>query len=227
MKKGGKIALGIVGALAVTGAGVAAWQWNNISALRYGMTLDRTAIEDKLVENEQALSGAMEEYHVSSYTFSEEELRQLSDGTLSVEEAAKKLLDESVPGAEAPAGQSGEQTAEKSDVEAQIQEQIAQMYVLRSTYVSKLEAIAQAAIDEYVNGEHTEENRANVVYKRLEELTALEKECDAQVAQVVERLRSLLKQAGKDDSLAKQVEKTYQEEKSLKKAAYLEEFRNG
>ena len=214
MKKGGKIALGVVGALAVTGAGVAAWQWNNISALRYGMTLDRTAIEDKLAENEQALSGAMEEYHVSSYTFSEEELRQLNDGTLSVEEAAKKLLDESVPGAEAPAGQSGEQTAEKSDV-------------LRSTYVSKLEAIAQAAIEEYAAGEHTEENRTSVVYKRLEELTALEKECDAQVAQVVERLRSLLKQAGKDDSLAKQVEKTYQEEKSLKKAAYLEEFRNG
>lgn len=227
MKKGGKIALGIVGALAVTGAGVAAWQWNNISALRYGMTLDRTAIEDKLAENEQALSGAMEEYHVSSYTFSEEELRQLNDGTLSVEDAAKKLLDESVPGAEAPAGQSGEQTAEKSDVEAQIQEQIAQMYVLRSTYVSKLEAIAQAAIEEYAAGEHTAENKADVVYKRLEELTALEKECDAQVAQVVERLRSLLKEAGKDDSLAKQVEKTYQEEKSLKKAAYLEEFRNG
>ena len=227
MKRGGKIALGIVGALAVTGAGVAAWQWNNISALRYGMTMDRTAIEEKLAENEQALAGAMEEYSVSSYTFSEEELRQLSDGTLSVEEAAKKLLDESVPSAEAPEGASGQQAAEKSDVEAQIQEQIAQMYVLRSTYVSKLEAIAQAAIDEYTQGEHTEENKADVVYKRLEELTALEKECDAQVAQVVERLRSLLKQAGKDDSLAQQVEKTYQEEKSLKKAAYLEEFRNG
>lgn len=228
MKRGGKIALGIVGALAVTGAGIAAWQWNNISALRYGMTMDRTAIEEKLAENEQMLASAMEEYSVSSYTFSEEELRQLSDGTLSVEEAAKKLLDESVPGAEAPEGSSGQQqTAEKSDVEAQIQEQIAQMYVLRSTYVSKLEAIAQAAIDEYTQGEHTEENKADVVYKRLEELTALEKECDAQVAQVVEQLRSLLKQAGKDDSLAQQVEKTYQEEKSLKKAAYLEEFRNG
>lgn len=228
MKRGGKIALGIVGALAVTGAGVAAWQWNNISALRYGMTMDRTAIEEKLAENEQTLASAMEEYSVSSYTFSEEELRQLSDGTLSVEEAAKKLLDESVPGAEAPEGSSGQQqTAEKSDVEAQIQEQIAQMYVLRSTYVSKLEAIAQAAIDEYTQGEHTEENKADVVYKRLEELTALEKECDAQVARVVEQLRSLLKQAGKDDSLAQQVEKTYQEEKSLKKAAYLEEFRNG
>ena len=154
-------------------------------------------------------------------------LLQLVDGTLSVEDSAKKLLDESVPGAETPDGQSSQQTAEKSDVEAQIQEQIAQMYVLRSTYVSKLESIAQAAIDEYTQGEHTAENKADVVYKRLEELTALEKECDAQVAQVVERLRSLLKQAGKDDSLAKQVEATYQEEKSLKKAAYLEEFRNG
>lgn len=227
MKKGGKIALGIVGALVVTGAGVTAWQWNNISALRYGMTMDRTAIEGKLAENEQVLTSAMEEYSVSSYTFSEEELRQLEDGTLSVEDAAKKLLDESVPGAETPDGQSSQQTAEKSNVEAQIQEQIAQMYVLRSTYVSKLESIAQAAIDEYTQGEHTAENKADVVYKRLEELTALEKECDAQVAQMVERLRSLLKQAGKDDSLAKQVEATYQEEKSLKKAAYLEEFRNG
>ena len=77
MKKGGKIALGIVGALVVTGAGVTAWQWNNISALRYGMTMDRTAIEGKLAENEQVLTSAMEEYSVSSYTFSEEELRQL------------------------------------------------------------------------------------------------------------------------------------------------------
>ena len=47
------------------------------------------------------------------------------------------------------------------------------------------------------------------------------------MAQVVSRLRELLKEAGRDDSLAKQVEETYQNEKSLKKAAYLEEFQNG
>ena len=108
-----------------------------------------------------------------------------------------------------------------------IQEQIATMYVLRSTYVGKLEAIAQSAIDEYSAGAHTEENRKQVVYDKLDQLTALEKECDAQVAQVVSRLRELLKQAGRDDSLAKQVEQTYQNEKSLKKAAYLEKFQNG
>ena len=101
------------------------------------------------------------------------------------------------------------------------------MYVLRSTYVGKLEAIAQSAIDEYTAGAHTEENRKQVVYDKLDQLTALEKECDAQVAQVVSRLRELLKQAGRDDALAKQVEQTYQNEKSLKKAAYLEQFQNG
>lgn len=225
MKKGGKIALGAVAVLAAAGVAAAAWQWNNINALRYGLTLSQEGIDEKLAENEQTLTGAMEEYHVRSYEFSEEELRELDEGTLSVADAAKKLIDGAVPAAGAPDVQTGAQA--QSDLDAQIQEQIAQMYVLRSTYIAKLESIAQAAIDEYTQGEHTDENKADVVYKRVEELTALEKDCDAQVADVVARLRELLQQAGRDDSLAQQVEKTYQEEKSLKKAAYLEEFRNG
>ena len=34
MKKGAKIALGVVGVLAVGGVAAAAWQWNNLNALR-------------------------------------------------------------------------------------------------------------------------------------------------------------------------------------------------
>ena len=41
------------------------------------------------------------------------------------------------------------------------------------------------------------------------------------------RLRELLKATGQDDTLARQVEETYREEKSLKKAYYLNAFRNG
>ena len=64
--------------------------------------------------------------------------------------------------------------------------------------------------------------------KEIEEkLTALEKECDQKVAAVVARLRELLKAIGQDDSLAKEVEATYEEEKSLKKAYYLKEFQGG
>ena len=66
-----------------------------------------------------------------------------------------------------------------------------------------------------------------MVRGKLDELIAMEKECDGQVAAVVSRLRELLKATGQDDTLARQVEKTYKEEKSLKKAYYLNEFRNG
>ena len=229
MKKGAKIALGVVGVLVVGGVAAATWQWNNLNALRYGLTMDSGTIEQKLQENEKALQDAMTEYKIPQYTFSQEEIAQLTDGTLSTEEAAKRLLEAQTPLAAAPEGQADAQQAAEppSEVDQAIQEQIATMYVLRSTYVGKLEAIAQSAIDEYSAGAHTEENRKQAVYDKLDQLTALEKECDDQVAQVVARLRELLKEAGRDDSLAKQVEQTYQEEKSLKKAAYLEEFQNG
>ena len=227
MKKGAKIALGVVGVLVVGGVAAAAWQWNNLNALRYGLTMDSGTIEQKLQENEKALQDAMTEYKIPQYTFSQEEIAQLTDGTLSTEEAAKRLLEAQTPLAAAPEGQAEQAAEPPSEVDQAIQEQIATMYVLRSTYVGKLEAIAQSAIDEYSAGAHTEENRKQVVYDKLDQLTALEKECDDQVAQVVARLRELLKEAGRDDSLAKQVEQTYQEEKSLKKAAYLEEFQNG
>ena len=198
MKKGVKIALGIVGVLVVGGAALAAWQWNNLNALRYGLTLDRDTIDQKLQDNEQALNDAMAEYNIQGYAFSQEEIAQLTDGTLSTEEAAKKLLEGQTPQAASPEGASGQQEgAPQSETDQAIQEQIATMYVLRSTYVGKLEAIA------------------------------LEMECDAQGAEGGARLRELLKEAGRDDSLAKQVEETYQNEKSLKKAAYLEEFQNG
>ena len=54
-----------------------------------------------------------------------------------------------------------------------------------------------------------------------------DEECDGEVAAVVSRLRELLKATGQDDTLARQVEETYREEKSLKKAYYLNAFRNG
>ena len=77
--------------------------------------------------------------------------------------------------------------------EEEIREEIATMYVLRSTYVGKLEAIVQSAIDEYTAGEHTSERRTQVVYGKLEELTALEKECDQKVAAVVARLQMCIR----------------------------------
>ena len=92
MKKEVKITLGVLGVLAAVGAGVTAWQWNNLSALRYGMTMDTDALDQKLEENQAALDQAVDDSEISGYTFSEEEVAQLTDGTMTPQEAAKKLL---------------------------------------------------------------------------------------------------------------------------------------
>lgn len=238
MKKGAKIALGIAGALVIVGGAVAAWQWNNITAARYGLTMDRDTIDQRLQENAKALDDAMDKYNVPKYEITEDELSQLTDGTLDAQDVAKKLLEGQASSGEAEekretassSGTSASGSAAKEELSAEekeIQELIATMYVLRSTYVGKLEAVVQSAIDEYASGEMTPERRTEVVYERFDELQAMEKECDEKVASVVSRLRELLKKTGQDDTLAKQVEETYQQEKSLKKAAYIQEFQNG
>lgn len=115
----------------------------------------------------------------------------------------------------------------QSDINAQISECVAQMYVLKSTFVSQLDAIYDTAFAEYkaVWKSLTEDER---MAKKKELLTrvypqaaALEKECDAKVNEIVTKLRSLLEEAGQDTSLADKIYESYQNEKSLKKAHYI------
>lgn len=123
------------------------------------------------------------------------------------------------------ASQSGNNATQEA--EAELRQLVATMYVLQATYEGKLEAIVQEAIDEYTAGEHTSENRTKIVYSKYDALTKLEKECDQKVADIVARMRELLKATGQSESLADEVQKTYEEEKSLKKAYYIREFQEG
>ena len=194
----------------------------------------------------------MEDYQIPAYTFSEEEMAQLASGELSEEEAASRLLGQSGSGetgttegpeasqsqepSQAPsssqsaapsqsASQSGDNATQEA--EAELRQLVATMYVLQATYEGKLEAIVQEAIDEYTAGEHTSENRTKIVYSKYDALTKLEKECDQKVANIVARMRELLKATGQSESLADEVQKTYEEEKSLKKAYYIRAFQEG
>ena len=231
MKKRTKILLCAAAVLAAAGVGAAAWQWNNLSALRYGMTMDQETLNQKIEENRVALNEAMDRYQVEQYEIPEDKLSQLTDGSLTPQEAAKELLEQEDQKKAASSGRdsaSSSTPAEQLSAEEQeIRRLIATMYVLQATYEGKVEAVAQAAIDEYTAGEHTQENKTKVVYARVQELLDMEADCDAQVSAVTTRLRELLKATGQSDDLAKQVEQTYQQEKSLKKAAYLNKFQNG
>ena len=71
MKKGAKIALCVLVVAVAAGGAAAAWQWNNINAARYGLTMDKDSISQRLEENQRALNDAMVKYNVTQYSFSQ------------------------------------------------------------------------------------------------------------------------------------------------------------
>ena len=219
-----KVILTILALLAIAIGAVVVWQWNNLMALHDGLTMDPIAIQEELEEQQEQFDAVMDEYQVPHKEFTQEEIDQLVSGVLSTGEMADSMLQGEKPSN--AQGQQEESTDPTTDVEEAIQKEIATMYVLRATYEGKLEAIVQSALDEYAANDGSR-SREEIVYGKMNELTALEKQCDRQVEEVTSRLRDLLTQAGKDTDLADQVEETYQAEKSMKKAYYIQKFQEG
>ena len=219
-----KVILTILAILVIAMGAVVVWQWNNLMALHDGLTMDPIAIQEELEEQQEQFDAVMDEYQVPHKEFTQEEIDQLVSGVLSTGEMADSMLQGEKPSN--AQGQQEESTDPTTDVEEAIQKEIATMYVLRATYEGKLEAIVQSALDEYAANDGSR-SREEIVYGKMNELTALEKECDRQVEEVTSRLRDLLTQAGKDTDLADQVEETYQAEKSMKKAYYIQKFQEG
>ena len=211
-----KVVMIVLAVLVIVIGGLTAWQWNNLKALHSGITLDPASIQEELDAQQKEFDAAMDEYDVPKIEFTQEEINQLVNGEVSADQIADSMIQKDEPSEEEP-------IPPEETIDQAIQKEIATMYVLRETYVGKLDVIIQAAINEYAASDGSK-SKEDIVYGKFQELTALEKECDQQVAAVTSRMRDLLKQAGKDTSLADQVEDTYQTEKSMKKAYYIQQM---
>lgn len=230
MKKLLKIILVILVLLVIAVAALAIWQRDNLTALRDGMNMDPSAIQVELDSSREEFADTMDQYGVPQKEFTQEEIDRLVRGEITAAELADAMLQNS-GGTASSAGQTtGGQTpaqqpsADPNDsLNEAIRKEIATMYVLRASYEGKLDAIVESAREAYNSGQ----NKQSILLDKLNELTALEKECDQQVAEVTSRLRELLAQAGQDTAIADQVEETYQAEKSMKKAYYVQKFQNG
>ena len=241
MRKGIKILLILLLVVILAVIGVVIWQRDNIQALHQGMTMTPEEVQEQLEEQDRLFDETMDTYDVPREKLTPEEAEELISGELTPQEAAQRLIQHS-SGSSAPggisgtgttsgggtpapsSGQSGQPTGSPTQTPEQtkIQEDIAAMYVLRTAYEGKLQSVVQEAIDEYASGGSDGQQKEEIVYSKLTELTALEKNCDQQVADIVKDLREQLKAAGEDDSLAKQVEEAYQTEKSMQKAQYVQ-----
>lgn len=240
MRKQTKIVFGVFGALVVLGAAVVVWQWNNVQAVQMAFSMDRETLEQKLAENEQTLKQTMIDYELTDYNFSAEEVAALATGDLSAEEAVSKLTGQtsSAESSESSGSMSAEtaspsNTAEqqstasaapaKSSTQEKIQQQVATMYVLQATFQGKLDQIVQQAINEFNNGEGSKQD---LVSKHLDEIAALEDECDDKVNSVITTLKPLLEEAGQGTDLIQQIQQTYANEKKLKKAYYMNKLKS-
>ncbi len=184
-------------------------QWNNIQAVwvrfQYSQE-ERQALLNRSQDDIQKILDDLNLSNVTPLTLEQESL--LTSGSLSEEEALQLIM--------------GKEQSGGTD-SAALEQLMARIYLLRSTFVGKLDALEAQARQEYI------ENDGNVVFKEfaqrfLGQGTALESQCDAQMEQILAEMKRELIRIGKDMTLISEIRTTYETEKSVKKAALLEKY---
>jgi len=202
------------------------WQWNNVQALAYLVSMDDAQLQERNKQNEEQFNEIMEEYNLNKEDFSPGENQNLTEGSQDVNDMAMPLAGiESEP--EEEKVNTIQRPKESIDYTEEIRVQVAKMYVLKSTFVGRLESIVAKAKSEYSAlpaEERTNDAKMKIVQSKSSQIAALEKECDAEVAEVVSELQRLLKESGQDQTLVDKVKTVYAQEKSLKKAYYMKEL---
>lgn len=217
-------------------------QRNNVKALYYLQTMKVETLQEEMDRNSLELKQALKDNGMAEITVSDEDLQMVMDGEWSVEEAAQKIVggdagEQTHPDTGKPSGMDSPQPSAVGENPASnppvadngeaIQTQVATMYVLKATFVARLEAIVQEAKDAYTAlpaERRTSQEKVGIVYGKTAQLSALERECDEKVAAVVAEVRRLLRESGGDNALADKLEQVYEQEKSLKKAYYIKEL---
>lgn len=102
---------------------------------------------------------------------------------------------------------------------------IAKLYVLKGSYVAKLDALENEGIAEYANTPNKNTSwKASMISKYSGKVAALEGECDAKFEAIVSELKTELEKNGEDTSIIKTIRSTYEKEKQIKKANYLNTY---
>ncbi len=127
--------------------------------------------------------------------------------------------DQAKPEPEAPQ-QSADDKA-KAEQEARVQNLFAQLYVLRASFNTQLDNLIGECIQEFLALDPASQTRAakiRIVYARMDDVTAMEADCDAQVESIAAQLDEI------DPALGAKARQYYKNEKDLKKASLIETY---
>ena len=240
-----KILCIVLALLAALLAGLYWWQRENLKAVKDAASHSSEELEEKLAENQQQIRDVVDaapEIVVREVT--EEERQALRDGTMTQEELIERLLDPgeqsdstAAPGMEeTPPGEDAKAPAETPTVPAEqpkpaedpyqkeLSAIIAKVYVLREDFTMALDNMYDEAKAEYIAlpaEKRTKSNLMVLASKYLDKATALEKECDARMDEIVADMEKLIQENNGDMSLVDTVVYSYANEKSLKKSWYM------
>ncbi len=224
-KKKGRIIALILTFVLVTGIGLLLWQQaNNLKALQ----LSRYSQEERrslLRENEKSIDAIVEALPVDALNpLSKEQEAMLQKGEITEEEALKIIMGQLV-------GKEPEQpkqtiTQVKNEDNKKLQELLARVYLLRSTFTGKLDGLIGQAKSEYVAQIKAtgKGDKVSIGSKYISKGLALEGECDGQMEALLKEIEAELKKSGGDTSVVAQIRSTYSNEKSIKKADLLNKY---
>lgn len=225
-------------------AGMVFWQWNNINALIQSIRYSEEDIESMMTENEQQIQETLDLYpELEIQPLDEETKEKLSSGELTEEEVIEILtrpngqIGQGGTG-KTPSGQKQDDSKKPQDsndkptvsadaANEEIARLVARVYVLQADFVGKLGAIeskARAEIAKLPKEQQTYDRKIAIGKSYVGEMSALEAQCDGEISAIVARVRKLLTDSGQPTTLADTIQSSYEREKSLKKAYYMNRY---
>lgn len=114
-----------------------------------------------------------------------------------------------------------------SNNDEEIANLVAKMYVMKAEFTASLTNLENTTLKDYAalsDEEKTSEVKAKMMSEVLSTVAAMEKDCDTQVEEILDRLTELLNEDGKDLSLVDSIETAYKNEKTTTKAEYINKY---
>ena len=230
---------------------VAYKNWNSIEAFVFALQNTQEDVENEMRRSKEALDKYINENeNLNVRELTEEETKALANGEISEEEALEIITGKKEESSQSnkdgkdeskqtqknqsqneqskPVKKPDNTTPELTDAEIDemIEQEIAKLYVLKSQYLGKLDAIEEAAWAERrkIPKEERDAHKQRVIRENMTRISAWETECDGIVYGIIDNIRQILKKYGRDQAILDEIKQAYLSEKRMKKSYYINRY---
>ena len=215
MKKFFKVLGFLLLALVIAGGVFAYKNRNNIAGVIAAVKYDKEELKQHIDNSGQNLKTEISSYLDEDLRdFTEEEKQSIENGEATKEEVLAEIINE------APAPKKQEKTSDEI-----IRRYTATLLSLESKYLGSIDALLNEAVAEFYNlppKDRTYSSKMSVMQGYVGRINSLEASCDSEVEAILASLKKELKEINADTSIIKTIKKAYNDEKSLKKAYYID-----